>query len=433
MAGSPSPRRQLGEARPGLPARSGSAQASARISDRRLQPLRAVHGHHPDRVRGRGGIAHDLDLAAGEPVEKGLQRGGGIALELERRGEQFLDRIARLGAEPVEQLAAAVERAGQDRLEEAGAASRNRPCARIDCSPASRAGSGWLARRCGQSAPLRPKAAAIELVLGPAEQGRDEQAGEVEVVERLDGEAGGGEQILHGERRRQREPVDAGDRHVLACSRATIRQASSPRRRTRMRMSSGRSGRPRPSSQKGASSQRLICCASFVASSAPGPLTQPSSPLRPRRRLLRMRQPERDRAAARRDGCSRAGWRGAGRPSASWPRSAITRSTTARMGGEERKLRSIDRSRKSCSGRASLPAAARTRRGPRSKLARIGALEAEDRLLVVADREDGARAVPTPPRPAKYSTASARTMFHCRALVSCASSTRIWSVCWSSL
>ena len=72
-----------------------------------------------------------------------------------------------------------------------------------------------MARRCGQSAPVAAEGGVEQLVLAPAEQGRDEQAGEIEVVERLGGEAGGGEQVLHRQRRRQQQPVDAGDRHAL--------------------------------------------------------------------------------------------------------------------------------------------------------------------------------------------------------------------------
>ena len=74
-----------------------------------------------------------------------------------------------------------------------------------------------------------------------------------------------------------------------------------------------------------------------------------------------------------------------GRPSASWPRSATTRSTASRIGGEERKLLSIDRSRKSRLDRRGL---AREPGAGDVEARRVGALEAEDRLLVVADGED---------------------------------------------
>src|SRR3546814_9216455 len=55
---------------------------------------------------------------------------------------------------------------------------------------------------------------AKQIVLRPAEQWRDEQVREVEVVERLDRVAHRREQILHRERLRQRESIDPRDRHV---------------------------------------------------------------------------------------------------------------------------------------------------------------------------------------------------------------------------
>ena len=63
----------------------------------------------------------------------------------------------------------------------------------------------------------------------------------------------------------------------------------------------------------------------------------------------------------------------------------------------------------------------------------IGALEAVDRLLGVADGEDGPRRASRAPSPAKNSSASACTTSHCSGLVSCASSIRMWSSPPSSL
>ena len=63
----------------------------------------------------------------------------------------------------------------------------------------------------------------------------------------------------------------------------------------------------------------------------------------------------------------------------------------------------------------------------------IGALEAEDRLLRIADREDGALRLRAPIRPTKNSSASFSTTSHCSGLVSCASSMRMWSRPPSSL
>src|SRR3546814_1973774 len=65
-----------------------------------------------------------------------------------------------------------------------------------------------------QGATLAVVGKAEQIVLRPAEQRRDEQAREVEVVERLDREAHRREQVLHRERLRQRKAVDPRDGHV---------------------------------------------------------------------------------------------------------------------------------------------------------------------------------------------------------------------------
>ena len=88
---------------------------------------------------------------------------------------------------------------------------RGSPAARRACRRGS-PGAGAAAARAHRSVPPRRRGA---VVLGPAEQRRDEQAGEIEIVERLDREAGGGEQVLDRERRRQQQPVDPGHRHAL--------------------------------------------------------------------------------------------------------------------------------------------------------------------------------------------------------------------------
>jgi hypothetical protein len=48
-----------------------------------------------------------------------------------------------------------------------------------------------------------------QLLLAPADQRRDQQRGEAEVVERLRGEAQRGHQVAHRERRAEPQPVDA--------------------------------------------------------------------------------------------------------------------------------------------------------------------------------------------------------------------------------
>ena len=51
--------------------------------------------------------------------------------------------------------------------------------------------------------------------LAPAEQGRNQQVGEIEIVERLRGKGDRREQILYRQRLLQVQAVDAGDRHAL--------------------------------------------------------------------------------------------------------------------------------------------------------------------------------------------------------------------------
>ena len=63
-----------------------------------------------------------------------------------------------------------------------------------------------------------------------------------------------------------------------------------------------------------------------------------------------------------------------------------------------------------------------------------GPLKAVNRLLEIADREDCPRfLLGRAPRPALKIIAQSTTISHCASLVSCASSTRIWSICRSSL
>jgi hypothetical protein len=59
-----------------------------------------------------------------------------------------------------------------------------------------------------------PVSERAELVLVPADQRRNEEAGEAKVVVRLNRELDRGEQVLDHDRLVQVKPVDAGDRHA---------------------------------------------------------------------------------------------------------------------------------------------------------------------------------------------------------------------------
>src|SRR5881394_2129833 len=81
------------------------------------KPAKSSGGLRRPRLAGSA-VALDLDVAAREPGVKTLERGHFLALEVERRGHQLVDRVARDKAEPPVQFAPPVERSGQDRLEE---------------------------------------------------------------------------------------------------------------------------------------------------------------------------------------------------------------------------------------------------------------------------------------------------------------------------
>src|SRR5439155_8546424 len=108
---------QLEGSRAAIAAALGINAGVGQDHDRRLQALGAMDGHHPHRIARCAWIAHDLHVAARKPVEEALQGRRCLLLELKRAGEQLLDRIASLRAEPVQQLAAAIERNGQYGLE----------------------------------------------------------------------------------------------------------------------------------------------------------------------------------------------------------------------------------------------------------------------------------------------------------------------------
>jgi hypothetical protein len=112
---------------------------------------------------------------------------------------------------------------------------------------------------------LPPESGGVELVLRPAEQRRYEQACQVEVVERLDGEAGGGEHVLHRERRRQEQPIDAGHRHPLRVEARDQQRGKVAAAADENEDILGPKRSPLPLHSNGLSSQRRICLASLPA------------------------------------------------------------------------------------------------------------------------------------------------------------------------
>ncbi len=165
------------------------------------------------------GIEVALDLAAArfEPAQETLQRRGFGALVLQRARQQFVDRVGRLMSQPFEQsLPSAL---GTERLGEEVEGRREVRAPEPGRQPAMRIGEGGIVRLLAQRPP--EMAGALpgeheELVLVEADQRRFEQAGEVEVVLRQQHEARHGQQILDRELLTEIEPVDACDLDIRA-------------------------------------------------------------------------------------------------------------------------------------------------------------------------------------------------------------------------
>ena len=86
---------------------------------RRLQPLCAMDGHHPDRIRRGGRVALHLHVALTEPGEEPVERGDFLLLERQRGGHQLLNRVACSLAKAAKQFAPPVQGSGQNCLYEA--------------------------------------------------------------------------------------------------------------------------------------------------------------------------------------------------------------------------------------------------------------------------------------------------------------------------
>ena len=171
------------------------AVASARMTSGASRPLGAVDRHHPHGVGRLRGVALNLDVAAREPGEEAVERGGLVALELQRA--VISSSIGSRAASPSRRRSLRRRSSGPDRMVRGSARCRvSRPSASSRRRSHARREISSRARRARATAALSRRRPGRTAGPGPADQRRDQQAGEVEVVERLHREGDGGEQVL---------------------------------------------------------------------------------------------------------------------------------------------------------------------------------------------------------------------------------------------
>ena len=186
--------------------------------DRRLQPLGAVHRHHTHGIRRRGWIALDLDVAGRKPGEETLERRYLVPLEMERAGHELVDGVARREAQPGVKFAPSIHWAGQDGFQEARRWREVGDPQQVSKRLVRR--NECRSRYCPRPK-LRPQRTlpvigqVQQLLLAPADQRRDQQVREVEIVERLNGKGHRCQQVAHRERLGKVQPVDPGHRNAL--------------------------------------------------------------------------------------------------------------------------------------------------------------------------------------------------------------------------
>ena len=176
-----------------------------------------MHRHHPHHIAAAFGLALQLAVAGIEPVKEADQARRVAHRIGMRRVEQFLDGIVCLQPQPRDQFAPSVPRADQQPVQ--GRLRRIVVGFSKQFEQARNRRDGHRLTRPAQMLPQRGPLAAIavfeQLLLAPAEQRRNQQRGEIEVIKRLHGKAQRRDQILHRERCAQPQPIYPGHRNPV--------------------------------------------------------------------------------------------------------------------------------------------------------------------------------------------------------------------------
>ena len=183
--------------------------------DRRLQALGAVHRHQPHGIDGGFGIALHLQILGRHPGDEGLQAGRARGFAGQRLIKHGVDGIAGFLAQPRQQLAAAGQQPGEDGFEEAIRRYVRRQPQHLGQHGARGGNDGIVTGQHGGPQGARPCCRQPgELIMIKAAEGRDQQRRQREIIIGLAGELHQRQQIGHGQRFGQIEPVGAGHRHA---------------------------------------------------------------------------------------------------------------------------------------------------------------------------------------------------------------------------
>ncbi len=191
--------------------------------DRCLQPLRTVHRHHPHLVAaGLLEIPFDRHIAGLDPVQEPLQRAGMAALVGQGEVEELVDRVIRIGTQPCQHAFSPVAAGRCGCGKDAGVQLEGRtevdPCQEVRQPVPDGAVAGLGSGHLIQPLPDRSSAAIPgqreQIVVIEPDQRPLEHGGQREVVLRQQQEPAERNEVHHGDLVGQNHAVDAGHRNA---------------------------------------------------------------------------------------------------------------------------------------------------------------------------------------------------------------------------
>ena len=204
----------------------GAAGGVGQEDHRRLQTLGAVGGHHPHLALAVLLLAFDVDLGRGHVGDEGLQGVDAPRLGRQGLGQEGVEGVLGLGAQPGENAGAHRAAVPVQPGQHAGVEVERRAGLGLGLGPAQEgAGVGpafALVAAPGQGRPDRALARldeVVEVLLGNVAERAAQQSGQGQIVLGEQGELGEADQVLEHHVVRQLQPVGPAHRRALALQR----------------------------------------------------------------------------------------------------------------------------------------------------------------------------------------------------------------------